>query len=251
MFKLKIGDWWLDMRLDKYLCKALNMTRSEVQTLVKKGLISVNNEVVKKKDFYINEDVDEVFYQNQKLDYHEFVYLMLNKPQGYVSAVRDDKDPTVIDLIEERKDVFPVGRLDKDTEGLLILTNNGTLAHFLTSPKHEIVKKYYVKLARVITDETIDSFNKGLYITDGKGETFLTKPALLEKIDANTCYVSITEGKFHQIKKMFLACQNEVIYLKRIAMGKIVLDDNLPVGKYRRLTNEEIILLKVNSQLKL
>lgn len=236
------------MRLDKYLSKALNISRSDALEIIKKGLINVNNVVIKKKDFYINEDIDNVSYQGQKLDYHEFVYIMLNKPQGVVSAVSDEKDQTVVDLIKERKDIFPVGRLDKDTEGLLILTNNGTLQHRLTSPKHDVIKKYFVKVAKDITDATIDSFKNGLYITDGKGENFLTKPAVLEKITRDSCYVSITEGKFHQIKKMFLACQNEVTYLKRIAMGPLVLDENLKVGEYRYLTNEEILILKANSQ---
>ena len=232
------------MRLDKYLSKAINVSRSDAQAIIKKGHVKVNHEIVSKKDFYINEDIDIIYYQEEKLEYHEFVYLMLNKPQGVVSAVVDNKDKTVVDLIKERKDVFPVGRLDKDTEGLLILTNNGSLAHTLTSPKNMVVKKYYVELQNDLKSDGIIAFKEGLTITDGKSETFVTKPAILEVITNNSCYVSITEGKFHQIKKMFHACNNEVLYLQRIAMGNINLDDQLKVGEYRYLTNEEVILLK-------
>lgn len=231
------------MRLDKYLCKALNITRSQAHELVKNGNIKVNEEIIKKKDYYINEDVNHIYYLDELLSYHEFVYIMMNKPQGVVSAVTDDKDQTVVDLIKERKDVFPVGRLDKDTEGLLILTNNGSLAHSLTSPKKKVVKKYFVEVEEVIKDEDILAFQKGIVIND-KGEDYLTQPAKLERLSTNSAYVYITEGKFHQIKKMFYACRNEVTFLKRMAMGNINLDETLKPGEYRYLTNGEIIQLK-------
>lgn len=233
------------MRLDKYLGKAINVSRSEAQAIIKKGLVEVNNILIRKKDFYINEDVDKVAYLHQILEYHQFVYYMLNKPQGVVSAVIDSIDKTVVDLIKERKDIFPVGRLDKDTEGLLILTNNGSLAHHLTSPKSQVVKKYYVETKNDISPNDVKAFQEGVYITDGNGNVFLTKPATLEIIDTKSCYVSITEGKFHQIKKMFHNVDNEVEYLKRITMGNIALDESLLVGDYRQLTKNEIIALKV------
>lgn len=232
------------MRLDKYLSKALDLSRNEVRQLIQKGNIKVNEMVIRKKDFYIDEDTDLIYYNDKLLEYREFVYYMLNKPAGYICATVDKVNKTVVELIDEKKEIFPVGRLDKDTEGLLILTNDGEFAHRLTSPRNKVFKKYYVKSKEIVSEEDKVRFENGLEIKDGDGESFITDPAKLEKISDFEYYVYITEGKFHQVKRMFYAINNEVLYLKRVAMGNLVLDESLEVGEYRHLTNEEILLLK-------
>lgn len=232
------------MRLDNFLTKALNVTRSEASKIIKSKQIEVNNSIVTKKDIYIDEQKDVVKYNNEIITYKEFIYIMLNKPKGYLSATKDGKEKTVIDLIDIKRDIFPVGRLDKDTEGLLLLTNNGKYAHFLTSPNHHVEKKYYIELEKDINDNDIYLFCNGLEIRDGKDELYITKQAKLDVVTSNSCYVYITEGKFHQIKRMFEKLNNKVTYLKRVQFGDIKLDDNLELGQYRELTDEEIILFK-------
>lgn len=238
------------MRLDKFLSKALNLSRNEVLPIIRNRQITVNNQVIIQKDFHLSEEKDIVCFNHEPLTYRAFAYYMLNKPAGVVSAVSDPRDSTVLDLIHERKDVFPIGRLDKDSEGLLILSNNGTLTHRLTNPNHDIVKKYFVQVLNVLDPSLITLFASGLDIYDGNKKLFHTKPATLEIIDSTTCYVSITEGKYHQIKKMFKKCGNEVVYLKRIAMGTLPLDPSLNPGEYRRLRDDEIALLLQIAQLK-
>lgn len=236
------------MRIDNYLSKALNITRSEALTILKKQDVYVNDKKVNKKDFHINELIDVVKVNDQVLEYKEFIYLMLNKPQGVICAVRDKVDKTVIDILDNnimhRSELFPIGRLDKDTEGLLLLTNDGQLAHHLASPNHEVYKKYFVKSQNKIKEEDSYLFANGLEIRDGKDEIFTTKKAKMEILSDYECYVYICEGKFHQIKRMFEKLNNKVIYLKRVAYGDIVLDETLKLGEYRYLTNEEIIKLK-------
>lgn len=232
------------MRLDKYLSKALDLSRNEVRSLITDGLIKVNNQIIRKKDFYINEEADNVIYNDKVLEYREFVYYMLNKPAGYISANKDKEHKTVIDLLDIKKEVFVVGRLDIDTEGLILLTNNGEFAHNLTSPKHKVVKKYYVKSELNITQKMIDMFESGLEILDGSNNKYITQAAKLEVIDEKQCYVYISEGKFHQIKRMFEAIGNQVVYLKRISIGSLVLDESLKLGEYRMLTDEEVMKLK-------
>jgi len=239
------------MRLDKYLSKALQISRSDAEVKIKSGKVLVNGEVTRQKQYPVKEELDIIIYNGNKITYREFVYFMMNKPSGVVSAVRDSDDKTVVDLIQERKDVFPVGRLDKDVEGLLILTNNGKLAHHLTSPKHEVKKRYYVQTKNPLSEKDIISFHIGLMIRDGDNHLFQTKPALLEIVDDNSCYVTITEGKFHQVKRMFVAIENEVVYLKRVAMGNLKLDVELPLGMYRSLNDEEIFILKTMSNFKI
>lgn len=180
----------------------------------------------------------------EKLEYEEFVYLMLNKPSGVVSATYDNKDKTVIDLIKDYKhlDLFPFGRLDKDSEGLLIISNDGKLAHELLSPKKHVDKKYYVEVLGRVTSEDIESFKNGIML-DGE----LCKSALLEIIksdDISYCYVTISEGKYHQVKRMFESVNKKVTYLKRVTFGNLKLDENLKLGEYRKLTEQEINLLK-------
>lgn len=232
------------MRLDNYLNKALQISRSEASKIIKQKQIKVNDIIITKKDTYIDEQKDIIKYNEKVLTYKEFIYLMLNKPKDYICATKDNKDKTVIELINISRNIFPVGRLDKDTEGLLLLTNNGKYAHLLTSPTHCIEKKYYVELENEISEEQIKLFCNGLEIRDGKDELFITKPAKLEKISNKSCYVTITEGKFHQIKRMFNKIDNNVLYLKRVEFANIILDPTLKIGSYRELTEEEIKLFK-------
>ncbi len=232
------------MRLDNFLNKALNISRSEASKIIKAKQIMVNSVVVTKKDTYIDEQKDIIQYNNEIIEYKEFIYIMLNKPKGYLSATVDANDKTVLDLIDIKREIFPVGRLDKDTEGLLLLTNNGKYAHYLTSPNHHVVKKYFIEAEKEILKEDIELFCRGLEIRDGKNELYITKPAKLELITNTSCYVYISEGKFHQIKRMFEKINNKVLYLKRVQFGDIILDPNLKLGEYRELTDKEIILFK-------
>lgn len=232
------------MRLDNFLTKALNVSRSEASKIIKNKQITVNDKVAVKKDTYIDEQKDIIKYNYEIIEYKEFIYIMLNKPKGYLSATKDAKDKTVIDLIDIKREIFPVGRLDKDTEGLMLLTNNGKYAHFLTSPNHHVIKKYYVEVEKEILEDEIRLFCNGLEIRDGKDELYITKDADLELITEKTCYVYISEGKFHQIKRMFEKINNKVLYLKRVKFGDIELDESLELGQYRELTEEEIKLFK-------
>ena len=229
------------MRLDKYIKHALCITRSEANGLIKNGQILVN-ESVKPKDYDVTE-FDVVTYNTKPVVYKEYYYYMLNKPAGYISSTAEKEGLPVTSLIKERNDLFPVGRLDKDTEGLLILTNDGALAHILTSPKHEVEKKYYVETKNNIRKEDIDLFKEGVEI-NLDGSIYKCLPARLEIIDQNKCYVYIKEGKFHQVKEMFKSVNNEVAYLKRVAMGDLELDNDLKIGDYRKLTEDEITYLK-------
>lgn len=235
------------VRLDKYLADMNVGTRSEVKTLIKKKRVKVNGAIVNKENIKIDMENDEVMLNDSIIKYVEYEYYMLNKPAGVVSATEDSKDRTVVDLIKENtKELFPVGRLDKDTEGLLILTNDGQLAHNLLSPKKHVDKKYYARIKGVVDIEYIEQFSKGLNIND----EYVTKPALLEIISVDKennqseIYVTITEGKYHQVKRMFKVVGMEVVYLKRVSMGKIILDERLELGEYRLLSDEEVRLLK-------
>ena len=236
------------LRLDKYLCDMQIGSRAEVKGLIKKKRIKVNEETVTKPELKIDTDNDIIKFDDEVINYHEYEYFMLNKPQGVISATNDKSDKTVIDLIKDakRKDLFPVGRLDKDTEGLLLITNDGELSHNLSSPKRHVDKTYFAKVKGHITDEEVLKFKNGLVVD----ETFTAKPARLHVLkfnDAdNTTDIQITihEGKFHQIKRMFEAVGSEVLYLKRLSMGTLLLDKNLIPGEYRKLSQEEINALK-------
>lgn len=233
------------IRLDKYLSDMNVGTRSEIKIYIRKGRVAVNNVICKKPDEKIDIEKDKVSFDGLIINYEEYVYLMLNKPAGVISATKDYKDKTVIDLVKNmgRKDLFPVGRLDKDTEGLLILTNDGDLAHNLLSPKKEVDKVYYAKIKGKVTDEDVKAFLSGISI----GEDKPCLPAKLEILvadEVSEINLTIQEGKFHQVKRMFEAVGKEVIYLKRISMGGLKLDSNLKLGDYRRLTRDEIDYLK-------
>lgn len=233
------------MRLDKFLCETGFGTRSEVKTLLKKGQVSVNGEIAKKPELKVDENTDEVVCNGRKAAYAALEYIMLHKPSGVLSATEDRHQRTVLDLLEDtvRQDLFPVGRLDKDTEGLLLLTNDGELAHQLLSPKKHVDKIYYAKINGPVTEEQVQKFQEGLDI----GEKKPTLPACLKIIKSGAeseVLVTIHEGKFHQIKRMFQAIDGQVTYLKRLSMGTLVLDENLRPGEYRHLTEKEITQLK-------
>ena len=231
------------IRLDKFLSQMNIGTRSEVKNAVRKGKVTVNGEICKNADQKIDEYNDIICFQNQKVCYEKFVYYMLNKPAGVVSATSDNRDRTVLDLLKDDdtvSDIFPVGRLDKDTEGLLILTNDGEMAHNLLSPKKHIDKTYRVITKENITKEQWTLLEHGVDI----GENIVTMPARVEVIGNKELLLTICEGKFHQVKRMLKAVGNEVAYLERKKMGNLYLDESLLRGEYRRLTAEEILILK-------
>lgn len=226
------------MRLDKMLAHMNYGTRKEVKELIKKGFVLVNGEVITNDDYKVDEINDEVVIANEKVEFKDKVYIMLNKPDGYISATYDSKDPTVIDLISEYNylNIFPVGRLDKDTHGLLLITNDGDLAHNLLSPKKHVDKKYYLKFDGNITEKGIKAFEEGIVLDDG----YKTMPAKLIDLGNNEAYVIIKEGKFHQVKIMMERIGCKVTYLKRVEFGSLLLDENLEEGQYRLLTEEEL-----------
>lgn len=231
------------IRVDKYLASVGIGSRKEIKEYIAKGYITINGEVIKKSSTKVDEKKDKVEFRNEEINYKKYIYIMLNKPKGYISATID-YNSTVLDLLDEKyqnKGIFPVGRLDKDTEGLLLLTNDGKLAHNLLSPNKKVVKKYFVKLDSKLEKDDIIKFKDGIFL---EKENYLTKPAELEILSDYECFVYIKEGKYHQVKRMFLSVGKEVVYLKRVKMGELALDDNLSLGEYRNLTDEEINLLK-------
>ncbi|EHJ55915.1 pseudouridine synthase [Streptococcus urinalis FB127-CNA-2] len=236
------------MRLDKFLVEMSIGSRSQVKELIKQKRISVNQKTVTSAKAQINENKDIISLDGNQLVYEKFTYFMLNKPKGVISATEDKEHKTVIDLLSNedyKNGIFPVGRLDKDTRGLLILTNDGALAHNMLSPKKHVEKEYIAEVKGIMTEADKNSFEQGIVLKD-----FTCLPARLEIIAINqekeTSRVKITlkEGKFHQVKRMVLACGKEVSDLKRIKMGNLLLDKTLKEGSYRRLTSEELELLK-------
>ncbi len=229
------------MRLDKFLAHAGVGTRNEVKKLIRAKAVKVNGELCKKEDVHIDEDHDLVMVHDEIIYYEKFRYYMLNKPQGVISSTEVGPQKTVLDCLDENiQDLFPVGRLDIDTEGLLLITNDGQLAHELLSPKKHVEKCYYVEISKPLSSEHIQSLTSGITI-DGNE---LCKPAKVEIINDRSLYLYITEGKFHQVKRMMVACNSEVTYLKRISMGSLVLDESLELGEYRPCTEEEISNLR-------
>lgn len=232
------------IRLDKYLADMGCGTRQEVKKLIRSGQVSVDGAVVKKPDTKVEQTVQEVCLNGEKVGYESFEYYMLNKPAGVISATEDRSCQTVVDLIKEkkRKDLFPVGRLDKDTEGLLLITNDGELAHRLLSPKKHVDKCYFARVSGKVTEDDVRSFENGVNIGSLE-QPEITMPGKLEIItsdEISQIHLTIQEGKFHQVKRMFQAVGKEVIYLKRLRMGTLVLDKNLSIGEYRPLTKEEL-----------
>lgn len=237
------------MRLDKFLCETGFGTRSQVKDLLKKGQVTVNGAVAKKPEQKIDEHKDRVICQGKEASYEKYVYYMLHKPAGVVSATEDKREKTVLDLLksEDRRDgIFPVGRLDKDTEGFLLLTDDGDLAHRLLSPRKHVDKTYYAKIAGSVTEAHIERFREGLDIGDEKK----TLPAMLEILvsepETSEIRITIHEGRFHQVKRMFEAVGCKVTYLKRLSMGAVALDETLAPGDYRPLNEKERELLGIS-----
>lgn len=231
------------MRLDKYLSNMGLGSRKEIKDYISKGYVLVNGKLASKPSQKIDENKDEVKFNNETVVYKEYIYLMMNKPQGVVSATKDWGE-TVIDLLEDKyqnKDVFPAGRLDKDTEGLLLLTNDGKLAHDLLSPKKKVDKKYYAKVDAKLEEEDVKKFQDGIFL---ENESYLTMPSKLEIISDYECYIYIKEGKYHQVKRMLSSVGKNVVYLKRLSMGSLQLDENLDLGQYRELSEIELENLK-------
>lgn len=226
------------MRLDKFLANSGIGSRKEVKELIKQGLVFVNDERIKNSDKNIDEIKDVIKIRDKCIEYRRYVYIMLNKPQNVISATEDNKHKTVIDLIKgyDTYNIFPVGRLDIDTEGLLLLTNDGKLSHNLLSPKKHVEKEYFVKLKENINDIDINKVENNIELEDG----YICKKAKIKRLSKNELNISITEGKFHQVKRMFKAVGNEVIFLKRVRMANILLDKNLKSGEYRELTEDEL-----------
>lgn len=230
------------MRLDKFLGEMGLGTRSQVKELARKGRVAVNGQAVKKSDQKIWPGKDEVQVDGKTIPYVPWEYYLLNKPQGVVSATEDGRYPTVVDLIAEkkRKDLFPVGRLDKDTEGLLLITNDGPLAHALLSPGRHVDKEYECHLAHTFDAHQRELLEQGVDI----GEKKKCRPAVVRILAEKKITLTITEGRFHQVKRMLHAVGNEVVYLKRIRMDRLQLEDSLEKGAYRRLTDEEVESLR-------
>ncbi|PWU70258.1 pseudouridine synthase [Gracilibacillus dipsosauri] len=228
------------MRLDKLLANMGIGSRKEVKELIKKKSVSVNGKIIK-SNLSIDPEFDRIECNGQVVEYQKYVYFMLHKPSGYLSATRDQEQKTVLDLLkteDQARSPFPVGRLDKNTEGLLLLTNDGQLAHELLSPKKHVDKTYFAKISGFVTENDVAEFLQGVDIGD-----YITKPAKLKILKAkevSEIEVTITEGKFHQVKRMFEAVGKEVLYLKRLTMGSLELDSTLKLGQYRALTDQEI-----------
>lgn len=232
------------VRLDKYLADMGIGTRSEIKDWIRKGRVRLNQDICRKPEMKVDTARDEVYFNEKQINYQEYLYLMLHKPAGVVSATIDNVSRTVLDLIKDKqgKELFPVGRLDKDTEGLLLLTNDGDLAHRLLSPKKHVDKVYYARVLGRVTDTDQEAFRQGVQIE----EDYTTLPAKLQILnsgDISETLLTIQEGKFHQVKRMFEAVGKEVIYLKRLSMGGLSLDPSLAPGEYRELTVEEIAYL--------
>lgn len=235
------------MRLDKLLSNSGYGSRKEVKKMLKNGAVRVNDQLVKDAKKHVDPESDDITVYGAPVMYREFIYLMMNKPQGVLSATEDSRQETVVDLLDPellRFEPFPVGRLDKDTEGLLLLTNDGQLAHQLLSPKKHVPKTYEVHVNKPIDQAALDQLEKGVDI----GEGYVTKPAeaslLASENGVERLLLTITEGKFHQVKRMLKAVGHDVIYLKRLKMGDVDLDEELLPGEYRELSEQELAALQ-------
>ena len=230
------------MRLDKFISSTTTLSSAEAKKIIKKGIL-INDILIKSPDYKVDEINDQVILDGKRLVYQKYVYIMMNKPQDTISATEDAIEKTVVDILKEEDrihKVFPVGRLDKDTEGLMLLTNDGELAHKLISPKKDVVKKYYVEVSGELKEEHLSIVEAGVILEDG----YKCKPARLEILESSEnksrANIYITEGKFHQVKRMMKSIGATVTYLKRLSIGELILDGNLELGEYRYLTNEEL-----------
>lgn len=234
------------LRIDKILSNLGYGSRAEIKVYCKKGLVKINDKVISNPGTQVDTDIDKIEFNNELVRYREFVYIMMNKPDGYLSATFDKRDPIVLDLIDPSYltfEPFPVGRLDKDTEGLLVLTNDGQLAHRVLSPKKHVPKTYYAKIDGMVTEEDVKAFEKGVTLDDGY-ETMPSQLKILKSGEISEIELTIHEGKFHQVKRMFESVGKKVVYLKRLSMGKLILDETLDLGEYRELTDEEVKLIE-------
>ena len=230
------------MRLDKFISTTTTLSRAEAKKVIKKGIL-INDKLIKTPDYKIDEFKDQVIVNGNRLVYQKYVYIMMNKPKDTVSATEDAVERTVVDILRDEDrihKVFPVGRLDKDTEGLMLLTNDGELAHKLISPKKDVEKKYYVEVSGELKNEHLEIVKEGVTLEDG----YKCKPARLEILDNSEenskANIFITEGKFHQVKRMMKSLGATVTYLKRLSIGSLKLDENLKLGEYRYLTDDEL-----------
>ena len=231
------------MRLDKYLSECTALSRSQLREIIKNGSVCVDDVPVRSPEQKLDSDTAKVTLDGKPVRYEKFCYYMLNKPSGLLSATDDKKQKTVIDLFPaelRKKNLFPVGRLDKDTTGLLIITNDGEFAHRVISPKSEIVKTYRACTESPVDDADVEAFRQGIVLADGTQ----CLPAGLEKLPDGSCLVRVMEGKYHQVKRMFAKVGHPVLYLQRVSMGTLTLDDSLKTGEYRELTADEIAALK-------
>lgn len=230
------------MRLDKFISTTTTLSRAEAKKVIKKGIL-INDKLIKTPDYKIDEFKDQVIVNGNRLVYQKYVYIMMNKPKDTVSATEDVIERTVVDILRDEDriyKIFPVGRLDKDTEGLMLLTNDGELAHKLISPKKDVEKKYYVEVSGELKNEHLKIIKEGVILEDG----YRCKPARLEILDSSEgnskANIFITEGKFHQVKRMMKSLGATVTYLKRLSIGSLKLDENLKLGEYRYLTDDEL-----------
>lgn len=236
----------MKLRIDKMLSNTGLGSRKQIKQDARKGYIEVNGTIEKDSSRIIDTETDEIKYNGGIIKYIQFIYLMMNKPGGVISATEDNYDKTVIDLLSDEDRFFkpfPVGRLDKDSEGLLLITNDGQLAHDLLSPKKHVDKTYYVEVEEEVTDDDVKAFEKGVILKEDNYKTLPAKLQIIKSGYPSSCLVTIREGKFHQVKRMFNAVNNEVTYLKRISMGPLKLDESLRTGDYRHLTEDELRLL--------
>lgn len=228
------------MRIDKFLSNMGIASRTESSKAARGGLILVNGTPIKKADVHIDPDRDEIVFCGRKIEYRKYTYILMNKPDGVVSATEDGRDKTVIDLLPEelqKLNLFPCGRLDKHTLGLVMLTDDGDLAHRLLSPKHHVKKKYFFESKFPLTDEEVVYLEGGATLEDG----YVTKPSEIELIgDRKSGYITLVEGKYHQIKRMLESVNNKITYLERITFGPLTLDEGLARGQWRFLTKDEI-----------
>lgn len=242
-----------ELRVDKVLANLGYGSRKDIKKLCKDGLVKIDGEVINNSAYKFDPETSDITIGNEEIMYREYIYLMMNKPQGIVSATYDNLHQTVIDIIVDEfraLEPFPVGRLDKDTEGLMLISNDGKLSHRLLSPRRKIPKTYYAEVEGMVTQQDIEEFEKGVYIKDDE-EDYKTLPAQLKILSSgeiSKVELTIVEGKFHQVKRMFLAVGKQVVYLKRLSIATLTLDDNLELGEYRELTQEELSELKDSSK---
>lgn len=232
---MKIG-----IRLDKYLANAKLGSRSEVKKLIKKGFVKVNQDTIKEESYNVNIEEDKIYLNDELICYEKFIYLVMNKPKGVITATEDKLQETVMDILPDKYNkykLFPVGRLDKDTTGLLLLTNDGDFSHFLTSPNKKISKTYYVETLLPISETAKETFEKGVYF---KKENITTSPAILEILHTNKCSLTIFEGKFHQVKRMFQYIDNEVTELHRLSIADYQLPESLSLGQVIKLSKNDL-----------